>query len=579
MSKYRSFSDIEKIDKYLAAHFKQRGDVAVRWCMSIEGPVAQWVKRQKRGEGGKSLYEVVRFASVRKGIFDESLSRTELSEIFVKFCPDAFRTPKNAISYDPAKEAKALRISMEHCKYIDNFKTFDLQPDSSILRGYVREIEALIDGQELPPPPSPKLPTIEERLEAYLRKDVAAHASESVYQIVDVKKDFGNGIVPDLSVSKYMSKRLLDECKPSNVFAYVFHHNKLTTDEVHAYYSKYESKRNIKLFVVSPIAFDREVIRLATEKYIGLVLVNPNEEMTEDSYIVQRSIEDYTQRQLDMDVLTGLRPMNTSLMIIDGESSRLTSSLADSLVYNGIAVAPGLIIKAPAITNEYIEEQADKLTHNQVVELVKNVYPLLTDPKILKDWQKLVTDILRMEIDPSVTAKELGIAYEYSQLASKEQLGYIDIAKETIFLKPIENNYARDRFTFAHELGHYILHLSCFKHYCYSSVGESSVTIGEITALTRNELQWFEHQANHFAACFLMPKNLVSLLYCFLYHEYVHKKYGDPLGSLYYNPLQPETYYSYANVVLRLAELLRVSSQAMTFRLKNMGLLRMPSPG
>lgn len=574
MTLYRSFKDLEKIDIELAHKFKQKDD-AIRWCMAIEGPVSNWVKNQKRGEGGKSLYEIVWFASVRKGFFDENLPRNKRAEILTKFCPDAFRTPENAMSYEPVKAAESLQTSMEHCKYIENIKNFALQPDSSLLRIYVSEIEALIDGQQLPTPPEPQLPTIEERVEAYLRHDVVAQEKESFYQSVDVHKSFGDGIVPGLSVSQYVSKRFYDEDKPSHVDAYEFHHAKLSTDELYAYYGKYESKRHIKLYVVSPIAFDREVIKLAEKKYIGLVLINVNEGMTDNSYIVQRSIEDYAQWQLNMKVLTGQCTMNSTLMIYDGESCNLTTSLADSLVSDGFNVAPECIIKAPHLSNAYIESQADKLSRKQVDALVEERFPFLTNP-LIKDFGKYAANIITLEVDPAIAAQDLGVEYEYRELESDMQLGYLDIDKETIFLKPFGDNYPRDRFTFAHELGHYLLHLSFFKQYCYSSVGETANTITQDATMSQLKLSWFEHHANYFAACFLMPRKLVYLLYTYLHNMYVKEKYGDPLGPLYYNPNQSETYESFKNVVIRLAELLCVSSQAMTYRLREMGLLKMP---
>ena len=43
------------------------------------------------------------------------------------------------------------------------------------------------------------------------------------------------------------------------------------------------------------------------------------------------------------------------------------------------------------------------------------------------------------------------------------------------------------------------------------------------------------------------------------------------------NPEQRETIDSYQNVVCRMAKILHVSTQAMTLRLKKIGLLKMPS--
>lgn len=570
--KYRNFKDLEKIDAGLAHKFKQKED-AVRWCMAIEGPVAQWVKSQKRGEGGKALWELVWYAS--KDLFEDGLNRTQWAEILATFCQDALCTAGNAMSYNPTKAAQALLTSMEHCKYISSIEIFDRLPDANLVRRYVREIKALLDGQELPPPPEPQVITIENRVETYLRNEVVECIGSSVYQRIDMKKDFGNGIVPGLSVSQYHSEKFLAEDKYSHVEAYEFVHEKLTTEKLYAFAGKYGPRREIKLYVVSPICYDREVIRLAEENFIGLVLVNENEAMTQDSYIVQRSIEDHARRLLDMEVLTGQRPMQSTLMIYDGANGSMTTSLADSLVSDGIVVTPEHIIKAPYLTNAYIESQADNLSRSQVDELERRVLPYLADPEqsVLGGY---VWRLLSLEVSPAIAANEMGIAYEYKLLDSDEQLGYIDIGRETIFLKQIEGNYSRDRFTFAHELGHYILHLPVFKHYCYTFVGETDKTLNQNASITKGQLSWFEHHANYFAACFLMPRRLVDELYRALHYVYVQKKYGDNYGPLYYNPDQPETHDSYKHVVCKMATILNVSYKAMTLRLKELGLLNMP---
>ncbi|MBQ9355736.1 MAG: hypothetical protein IJT98_00365 [Prevotella sp.] len=82
MSDYKSFSDIQKIDPELASCFLQPGD-AVGWCMAIEVPVAKWVKEhgKNRGSGGKSLWELVSFASERKGVFNKSVTRKKRAAV------------------------------------------------------------------------------------------------------------------------------------------------------------------------------------------------------------------------------------------------------------------------------------------------------------------------------------------------------------------------------------------------------------------------------------------------------------------------------------------------------------------
>ena len=555
--KYKKFEDLAKIDPDLANCFRQKGE-AVRWCMAVEGPIAQWIKSQERGEGGKALYELVWFASERKGIVEKDIARNKRARLLTTFCPDAFRTAENAMSYDPAKEAKALTSSMEHCKYIIEIKNFNRLFDASNVRRYVNEIETIIDNQQLPPPPESQTTTIEERVETFLRNDVVEHGYGTSYQRIDVKKDFGDGIVPGLSVSVYHSKEFYDDDKPSHVEAYEFVKERLSTEKIYAYVGKYESKRNIKLFVVSPYGFDKEVISLAEDKYIGLVLVNMNEEMSQESYIVQRSIEDYSQRQFNMDVLSGRHSMNSALMIYDAEKCCLTSSLADSLVSNGIAVYPDRIIRAPYLSNPDIEEAAEKITRDQVQKYLSMLHQ---QPGQIYGYP----DKHPFEIDPYAIAKEQGITCIRKEMSSRNQLGYLDVKTGNIYLKPLCDNYPRERFTLAHELGHYMLHLAHLRKNNYTSVGETSETIGECkTTISKGELKWYEHHAN------------VEALYKQLHNQYIHQIYGDEYGPLYYNPLQKETWSSYNILVGNMAMIFNVSQEAMQIRLKKLGHLKMP---
>lgn len=573
MSIYKSFSDINKIDTELASNFKQPSD-AVRWCAAIEGPIAEWVEaHNERGKGGKGLWELVCFASVRKGVFDVSLPRNKRASMLVRFCPDAFRKIGMEMSFNPQKEISALQSSMEHSKYIGQLKRFDRLADSNITRLYVNEIEALIEGQTLPLSHEEEQPTIKERVEAYLRSSF--NDGETVFPRyrLHISKDYGDGIVPDIALALYQRQDFLDNEKPSYVWAYEFTDSPLTVEKFYAYVGKYANHRGLlKPYIVSPFGFDSQIISLAESNYVGLVLVNPNVPMTKESYIVQRSIEDYAQWQCDMEVLKGQRNMSTSLMIYDYERRVLTSSLSDWLLSEHIWVKPGTVFKAPFLTNDYIEKKADELTNHQV-EKQKELLSILCIDINKKILGQPYINLIDLEINPFDIAKELEISYLFTELPTNEQLGYLDVKTGTIYLKSLGNNYHRDRFTIAHEIGHYLLHLPLFRQYEYTSIGENNSTINLNATIIKGEQKWIEHHANYFAACLLMPKTLVEMLYFILHYLYIQQRYGDKYGPLYYNPEQEETKESYQNVVVRMAKILNVSNQAMCYRLKKLGLL------
>lgn len=566
MTQYKTFADIEKIDPELARCFKQQGD-AVRWCMAIEGPIANWVKSQKRGDGGKSIWEAVWFVSERKGIVNPKIARKTRAELLIKFCPDAFRDPENAMSFNPENEAKNLDTSMGHYKYIDDLKINDTNGGPKDLTEIINKIETLLDGQELPQPPSQ--PTLEECVESYLRNTIVDQPNIFPCKRIYIRRDYGDNIVPGISIAEYLSQKFLEEEKPSRILAYEFADYNLTANDIYAYSGKYSQKREIKLYLVSTHSFSRDIMTLAENKYIGLVLVNLNEGMSPESYSVQRSIEDRIQRERNIKMLIGESKMNTSLLIYDGERRMITTSLVESLISEHIPVKEQFIIRAPYLTNDYIEKIADELTRLQVEENIRRL-------NLLNSYILNYPYLNLLEINPFVIAEELSIPYQYEKLSFDEQLGFLDVNNGTIYLNLCNNNYPRDRFTFAHEIGHYQFHLSCFrKNYCIS-VGETMSTIGEKATIVSGELKWFEHHANHFAACLLMPKELVVELYSFLHYEYVQKIYGDPPGPLYYSVTQPETFDSYRNVVCTMARILNVSKQAMHLRLIKLGFLITP---
>ena len=153
------------------------------------------------------------------------------------------------------------------------------------------------------------------------------------------------------------------------------------------------------------------------------------------------------------------------------------------------------------------------------------------------------------------------------------QLGRLEVMNNRAILNSNGlENYDRYRFTMAHELGHYILHAELFKNKGVVSVGESETTL----SIGDDGSRRLEYQANKFASCLLMPRNLVLNLYVVLFNIHVTNKYGTSFRALYYNPSQPETWSSYNNIVGRMAALLDVSRQAMHIRLKTLGLLKTP---
>ncbi|MEB6670614.1 ImmA/IrrE family metallo-endopeptidase [Acinetobacter pittii] len=115
-----------------------------------------------------------------------------------------------------------------------------------------------------------------------------------------------------------------------------------------------------------------------------------------------------------------------------------------------------------------------------------------------------------------------------------------------ISINPSENMYkSRRRFTLAHEFGHYVLH----------SDGEKREFIDKSETMFRSDFSNdFEIEANHFAACILMPEQ--SLIDTGM--EIVEQFEGK------------ESEYSEDEFIRRMALVFQVSIQSMRYRLKNL---------
>lgn len=138
-------------------------------------------------------------------------------------------------------------------------------------------------------------------------------------------------------------------------------------------------------------------------------------------------------------------------------------------------------------------------------------------------------------IDPFLIAKQLGIKVLSAQLPKEISGGFLKRAGyDPVILVSKEDSEFRQRFTCAHELGHYYRHKN----------DEADIDLveyrGPLSATGQNEDEIF---ANQFAAALLMPEDAVRNSWK------THKS---------------ET---------ALVEEFKVSLDAITFRLKNLGLI------
>lgn len=164
--------------------------------------------------------------------------------------------------------------------------------------------------------------------------------------------------------------------------------------------------------------------------------------------------------------------------------------------------------------------------------------------------------VIKAPVDVDRISAELGILVESDfSLEMKDIVGEIFFKDESPIVKinPIQNSYSpRRRFTLAHEIGHYCLH----------SAKSKKGFVDSQKTMSRTESYWdsFESEANNFAAQLLMPKSLIL---------------DD--GQRIVDAYKAKTSASGIPVhvfIEAMADKFEVSSKAMEYRLKNLGIIK-----
>ena len=164
---------------------------------------------------------------------------------------------------------------------------------------------------------------------------------------------------------------------------------------------------------------------------------------------------------------------------------------------------------------------------------------------------------ITVPIDIDGIAKLLGIDIEeYVGFNEVDVVGKIELredGKTKIKINLLQNDYEpRRRFTIAHEIGHYCKHLSENK----------KQFIDTQKSMSRSSSYWdlIESEANSFAAQLLMPKNLIISEGIKIIEAYKKEFFTDEI------PVQ--------EFIERMARKFNVSSPAMEYRLKNIGIIK-----
>ena len=518
-----------------AGCFAQPAEVP-NWVYAIENRIGSWVK----DKGNKALWDIVLFASQREGIVKKPLSRLKFAELLVALCPKAL---------EASDTASSIKASMEKSAFTKKqMNDFERLPDTHTLRLLVCEIQKLFSSEEdYNTTTVESTNTLKSRLTAYLKSTVDEQTVKMPCSVLVEHPVYGN-IAPTLSIETFQTMRFMEAKTPSHIVAYECVEGIVDRDKIYSLVGQYNRMQGVKLWVVSTSGFRNEVVSAASANFVGLMRIDLNTGVNADSFILPRSVEDRARRQRGIETMMGDRYMEYPLLSWRGEM--VTSSMAEILAADGVRVKEGLLLKSPFISNDEIEEMAESVLED------------------LPRWAQKPVNLERI-----MNSCELDWQWGY---LPPEQLGIFSFNEGLITLSnTLRGDKNRQRFTLAHEIGHFMLHSDLFENNLLASFGETDKTLANRMPVSGDELGWLEHHANHFAACILMPRERVIDQFKELWDEYLGYYYGGWPETLEWDESDDDIRRKNLRLLHELSEEFEVSVEAMKWRLKGLGWLKM----
>ena len=500
---------------------------ADNWIWRIENGVSIWVSKK-----GKSYWYLVEWESKRQGTLRKDINHEDFARLLVEECKDALleKDTQSRIFHN----IQSFKFKDELSKYLN-----DTLLSGHVLRKDIKEVSDLLT-KDIPPISATVEFTLEKRMKEFLDEE----AMKADYAKVCVRPVY-NGKTVTLSLERYMSQRFMDERKPSQKIIYECVEEKLTEEIVEMYSGRFCQLDNTKLFIASTHRFTADVMNEASIHHIGLVLVNPQNRVTEYDFVLPRSRCDQVPDELMWKkMLVGEAKMSEQILIYD--QGRIDNSLSFAFYKYASFDKKKLFVAAPVLCDAEIEEKALQLVKPQVdyyVTLLSQCRPSDKVPQCI--------------IDPYWIAQKMGLTVNRGKTGNK--LGRIAIAQKRVTLtNRLEYDDPEDRFSMSHEIGHHTLH--------HDVIEEAQD--GNRTIASRNK-EWMEHHANYFASCLLMPAPVIRMLYNIYWKKWSKREQVSPLKV-------KKNYYSdknFQSIVGPIARKMNVSLKAAYIRLKKLGLI------
>jgi hypothetical protein len=224
------------------------------------------------------------------------------------------------------------------------------------------------------------------------------------------------------------------------------------------------------------------------------------------------------------------------------------------------AARPAFRSSVPYLSRSDIELKAE-----EVLEWIKP--GILAAPSLTPVAE--IAERMKKEFDVRIEVKNLGFSAR-----GRKILGACQFSPRAIQLDALlDPNGPRYRFTFAHEIGHLILHRKLKLDPYELDIAVNEIVdepvhfyFGRKPVLTgRDRLEW---QANAFASALLMPRATVKAAVVMKQQELGIRR----LGTIYVDN-QPRNMLDYIEVRRDLVEIYQVSNTALRIRLKQLQIL------
>lgn len=212
------------------------------------------------------------------------------------------------------------------------------------------------------------------------------------------------------------------------------------------------------------------------------------------------------------------------------------------------------------LSNEKVEEIAAELFRSYKEKLDANWDVLCVEPLVLAEMLGYKVTLLELGENSEILGLTVFRDMDVNLTDKFGKSHRLHLNKRSIVINESlkDSCFGRYKFTIAHELAHHIIDEMCNACYSVKYRKQPHFIMNKPQSLTAD---YDEYAANKLAAAILMPKEILKMVYKFCFNN----KYVERINSFY----DKENYRLFVSI----AKLLGVSREALSIRLKDLGML------